>query len=161
MAIPDDFHRESLYTPDGWFIHDLLTVDREGGRIVASTDTNRLGPLVDAQLDRPGHPRHVPGAVVVQMTATLGQLYAIYVLGLRATEGWVGFGTHIHKAKFPKIGRIGPPVTSTARATKIRTVRGPTFIDYEFRFEQEGAVIYESVQTAAWLRSPPGPASPA
>jgi hypothetical protein len=153
MALPDDFAAESMYDAEQWFIHDLLEVDREGGRLVGSLDTTRIGPLVTAQRPWPGHERHLPGAVAVQMTATLGQLHAIYVLDLRATEGWVGFGTHIHKARFPQMGRIGPPVRAEVRSTRVRTIRGTVFVAYTFRFEQDGALVYEADHTAAWFRT--------
>jgi hypothetical protein len=37
-------------------------------------------------------------------------------------------------------------------ATRVRTLRGRRFIEYAFRFEQEGRLIYESTQAAVWTR---------
>lgn len=153
MPIPDDFIHECLYAPDAWFIHDVLEIDREGGRVLAWIDTTRLGPLVQAQRTWPGHDKHFPGAIAIQVTGTLGQLHATYVMDLRASEGWVGFGTHVKQARFPSMGRIGPPATAEIRATRTRRIRGTWFIDYAFRYEQEGRLFYESEQTAAWGRS--------
>lgn len=153
MPLPDDFADESLYTPDAWYVHDLLELDRDAGRLVAGIDTTRLGPLVDAQRRWPGHDKHFPGAIAIQVTGTLGQLHAVYVMDLRPTRGWVGFGTHIKSARFPRMGRIGPPVEAELVATRTRQLRGTWFIDYAFCFRQEGAVIYQSTQTAAWGRS--------
>ena len=152
MPIPDDFEQESLYTRDAWFIHDVLEIDRSGNRVVGVLDTTRIGAFVDAQRPWPGHEKHLPGAVVIQMTGTLGQLHAVYVLGLRPTEGWVGFGTHLEKATFRGMGRIGPPVQATLHAERVRKVRGTWFVSYAFTFEQEGNRLYESQQTAAWFQ---------
>lgn len=151
MPIPEDFAAESLYAPEAWFVHDVLELDAD--RVVALVDTTRLGPLVQAQRPWPGHARHFPGAVAIQVTGTLGQLHAIYGMGLRASEGWVGFGTHIHRARFPGMGEIGPPVQAALQATRKRQLRGTWFVDYDFRYTQEGRLIYESTQTAAWGRS--------
>ena len=153
MPIPDCFERECLYAPEAWFIHDVLELEPDGDRVVGWIDTTRLGPLVDAQRTWPGHDKHFPGAVAIQVTGTLGQLHAIYCMGLRATDGWFGFGTHVKKARFPSMGRIGPPATATLSVVRKRQIRGTWFIDYAFRYEQDGRLFYESEQTAAWGRS--------
>jgi hypothetical protein len=154
VPLPPDFADECLYEPDAWFVHDVLQIDAEAHRVVALVDTNRLGRLVEAQKPWAAHPRHLPGAVVVQITGTLGNLHAVYVLGARPSQGWVGFGTHIRSARFPTMGRIGPPVQATLTVTRRRRFRGTWFLDYAFEFEQEGHVCYASEQTAAWV--PPG-----
>lgn len=153
MPFPEDFEQECLYRPDAWYLHDVLVLDPEDNRVVGLVDTTRLGPLVDAQRTWPGHAKHFPGAIAIQVTGTLGQLHATYCMGLRATDGWFGFGTHIKKARFPGMGEIGPPVHAELRATRQRKLRGVWFVDYDFRYEQEGRLIYESTQTAAWGRS--------
>ena len=156
MPMPPDYEAQALYGPEAWFVHDVLELDAEAGRVVGLIDTTRLGPLVDAQIERPGHPKHFPGAVAIQVTGTLGQLHAIYILGLRGSEGWSGFGTHILDARFRKLGEIGPPVHATCLATRVRSLRGTTFIDYQFCFTQHGEPIYESKQRAAWVKTPGG-----
>lgn len=150
MPLPPDFHAECLYGPDAWFLHDVLHLDAE--RVEGVVDTTRLGALVDAQVPLRGHPRHVPGAVMVQLTGTLGNLHAVYGLGLRISEGWVGFGTHVKAVRFPSLGRIGPPMTVSARATRVRVLRGRHFVDYAFRYEQDARLVYESEQTAVYVR---------
>jgi hypothetical protein len=152
MPLPPDFAAECLYTPDQWYLHDLLEVAAEEGRVLARADTTRLGALVEAQVERPGHPRHVPGAVMVQMTGTLGNLHAVYVLGLRPSEGWAGFGTHVRNARFPSMGVIGPPLDVELKATRVRRVRGRTFVEYGFRFVQEGRDVYLAEHAAIWFR---------
>lgn len=152
MPLPNDFAEQCLYSPDAWFVDDLLTLDREGRIVVASVDTARLGPLVDAQRVRPGHPKHLPGAVCVQLTATLGCVIAAYTLDMRPTDGWVGFGTHIHDARFPALGVIGPPVHARAEVVSVRTLRSTVFVRHRFLFTQGEATVYRSEQSAAWFR---------
>lgn len=153
MSILEDYKNESMYTPDAWFIDEVLSIDAASKQVIARLDTNNIQTLVDSQRVWPGHPKHFPGAVAVQMTATLGQLYAIYILGLRATEGWVGFGTHIKRAKFGALGTIGDDVIATVTCTRARTIRGTWFTDFTFEYTQNGTVLYESQQTAAWVKS--------
>lgn len=155
MPIPDDFEREALYTPDAWFVDDVLELDPEAGRVVVRVDTTDLGPFVAAQRSVGGHPKHVPGAVMIHLTGTLGQLQAIYCRGLRPSEGWIGFGTVIKKARFLKLGEIGPPVVATATLLKARQFRGSWHLTSEFVYEQQGEPIYYSEQTATWFRGTP------
>ncbi len=154
MAVPEgllaDFEQEALYRPEAWFIHEVLEVEPDQQRLVARMDTERLGFLVHAQREVAGHLKHLPAAVVIQATGTLGQLYAVYALGLRSTQGWAGYGTHITKARFGKMGEIGPPVTATVQCVRQRRIRQTWFCDFDFLFEQEGESVYSSRQTAAW-----------
>ncbi|MEO0605150.1 MAG: hypothetical protein AAF211_27215, partial [Myxococcota bacterium] len=115
-------------------------------------DTTRLGPIVEAQRVFPGHPPHVPGAVVVQLTATLANLLSAYVLEMPRTEGWVGFGTHIHEARFPSIGQIGPAMQVTCTAVRVRSFRGTTFVRYAYHYVQEGRDVYVAEHTGAWFK---------
>lgn len=151
MSLPEDFARECLYGPDQWYVTELLELS-PAGVVRGRVDTTRLGPVVDAQVASPGHPRHVPGAVMVQITGTLGNLHAVYLLGLRISEGWAGFGTHIRSARFPALGRIGPPMDVTLQLTRHRRFRGQHFCTYTFLYEQEGRAIYVSEQSAIWFK---------
>jgi hypothetical protein len=151
VPLPPDYADECLYTSDAWFVHDLVSVD--AAHVRAMLDTTRIGPLVDAQRPWPGHEKHLPGAVAIQITGTLGSLHAVYGLGLRGTEGWFGYGTHIKSAKFSKLGRIGPPVELLLEAKRVRRIRSTVFVEYAFAYSQDGDVIYTSEQTAAWARS--------
>lgn len=156
MTMPADFGTECLYAPDHWYITEILEIDPVAGVVRGRVDTTRLGASVDAQVETPAHPKHVPGAVMVQITGTLGNLHAVYVLGLRVSEGWSGFGTHIRGAKFPSIGKIGPPLDVTLRITRHRRFRGQHFCTYAFLYEQEGREVYVSEQSAIWFRGEPG-----
>lgn len=148
---PDDFVRETLYDPSAWCVHEVLDIDPERRTVDAVMHTEKL-LMLDLQKELPGHPKHVPAAMAIQASGTMGQLYAVYALGLRASEGWVGFGTHITKARFGKLGVIGPPVHLHAECTRVRTMFGTTFCEFAFTFTQEGGVFYKSEQTAAWKK---------
>jgi hypothetical protein len=156
MPFPEDFEQESLYAPSHWYVHDVLEIDPEARRVVGLIDTTRLGELVTAQRPWPGHEPHLPGAIAIQVTGTLGNLHAVYVLGLRPTQGWVGYGTHVNRARFWRMGLIGPPILAIATAQRARQMRGTWFVEYSFRFEQQGEVVYESEQSAAWRRQEGG-----
>lgn len=78
----------------------------------------------------------------------LGFAHAYYVLGLRQGEGWIGFGTNIQEARYRCLAVIGPPLHLDCRATRIRRIGESLHVSYAFRFEQEGAVVYESRQAA-------------
>jgi len=158
VPIPDEFRAESLYAPDQWYLHDLLEIERDEAegldRVVALCDTQTLAdhPIVAAQREWPSQPKHVPGIIMVQITGTLGNLHAVCVMGLKMSEGWVGFGTNIHEARFSGVGKIGPAMICELKIERLRRIKGQVFGTYAFRFEQEGKVIYRSRQTASWLR---------
>ena len=152
MAFPEDFVGESLYTRDQWYIDELVECDAE--HVVGICDTAKLAdsPIVQAQKPWPGQPKHVPGIIMVQITGTLGNIHAVEALGLRMTEGWVGFGTNILSAKFRGLGILGPPMRCELRVEDRRDIKGQVFVTYAFRYEQEGKVVYSSRQRASWMR---------
>ncbi|EDM78779.1 S-adenosylmethionine decarboxylase [Plesiocystis pacifica SIR-1] len=152
MPLPEVFAEESLYTPDQWYVHDLLELGEE--RVVAVCETERLvdNPVVVAQRPWPGQPKHVPGIIMVQITGTLGNIHAVCSLGLRMSEGWVGFGTNIHQARYRGMGTLGPPLICTMEIERLRRIGGGIFITYTYDFRQEGRRIYSSRQSASWSR---------
>lgn len=151
-GFPENFVANALYTPEAWFLHELLEVDREGGRVVAQMDTTQLGELVAAQRTETGHARHVPAACVIQSTGVLGNVHSQLILGLAPEEGWYGYGTRIREARFHKMGVIGPPVIATLVADRTRCRRGTWFCEYSFTYTQDGELFYTSSQSAVWLR---------
>ncbi|MCA9571627.1 MAG: hypothetical protein KC656_27500 [Myxococcales bacterium] len=158
MALPDDvladFEQQAMYDRSAWFVDEVLEIVPETHTVRALMHTTHL-PFVDAQRDLPGHPRHVPAAIAIQATGTLGLLYATYVLGLRATDGWSGFGTKIEGARWGSLARIGPPVEMRCTCVKTRELRGTRFCWFGFEFVQEDAWVYRSRQSAAWRRVAP------
>ncbi len=153
MGIPDEFRAESLYEPDLWYVHDLRSWDAD--HVVGVCDTAQLAgdPIVAAQRPWPGQPKHVPGIVMIQITGTLGNVHAVLGLGLRMSEGWVGFGTNILDAKFRGLGQLGPPLDCELRVEDLRRLDGALFVTYRFRFRQADKTIYSSRQRAAWRRT--------
>ncbi len=155
MPLPEDFGEEALYAPEAWFLDDIVEMNDDATQVIARLDTTRLGALVGAQRPWPGHAKHLPGAVAIQMTGTLGNLHAFYGLGLRPSEGWVGHGVAIRSARFTRLGRIGPDVIAKMTVTRVRNLRGQYFVSYQFELEQEGESLYRSEQTAVWHRHTP------
>lgn len=156
MSIPAEFRAESLYDPQQWYVDDVLSVDAE--HVVGVCETLALvdSPIVAAQRAWPGQPKHLPGMVMVQITGTLGNIHAVLGLGLRMSEGWVGFGTNILEAKFRGLGQLGPALTCELRVEDLRRLDGSLFVTYAFRFTQLGKPIYTSRQRAAWRNTQSG-----
>jgi hypothetical protein len=149
------FVADCPYAPEAILFDEILELDREAGRLVARMPTHDRLPLTDLQRAHPvRHPRHVSGALMVHVTAMRGFAHAYFVLGLRHAEGWIGYGTHIHAARYGTLATIGPPLLLECRATRVRRIRGSVYVRYAFRFEQEGALVYESEQGAVWHREP-------
>jgi hypothetical protein len=154
VGIPAEFQSESLYEPEQWYLHDVLELDAD--HVVGVCDTNAItnSPIVAAQRPWPGQPKHVPGMVMVQITGTLGNIHAVFGLGLRMSEGWVGFGTTILEARFRGLGQLGPPLHCELRVDDLRRLEGSLFATYSFRFRQGSTTIYSSRQRAVWKEGP-------
>jgi len=58
----------------------------------------------------------------------------------------------IERFKDGALATVGPPILLECRATRVRRIRGSVYVRYAFRFEQEGALVYESEQGAVWRR---------
>lgn len=154
---PCDFDEPFLadlpYDPSVLLLDRLLEVDAENNRVRCRMPTDRPIPFMDRQrADAVRHPRHVAGAAMVHATGMLGFVHAYYLLGLRHREGWIGYGTHIHKAVFRKLVPPGAPIEASCTATKTRLGRRRHLIRYQFEFLHEGERCYEGDQSAVWMR---------
>jgi 3-hydroxymyristoyl/3-hydroxydecanoyl-(acyl carrier protein) dehydratase len=148
------------YDPSVLFFDELLELDADKGRIRCRMPTDVPMPFVSAQRTHPiFHPAHVAGAVMVHATGMLGFVHAYYLLGLRHREGWIGYGTHIHRVVFRKLVPPGAPIFAACEATRSRIGKVRHMIRYSFEFRHEGDVCYEGDQTAVWLRLDDAPAS--
>jgi len=155
MALAAEFVADCPYGPGGLLIDDIVTLDRETSSIVATMPTHSDFPLTRDQRVHPQrHPHHVSGALMIHATGILGFAHAYFLLELRHADGWIGYGTHIHNARFRRMGRIGPPMTLACTATAVRRIKGSILARYKFRFEQEGDLVYEGDQSALWSRVP-------
>lgn len=149
------------YDPEVLFFDALLELDKEKSLIRCSMPTPEDLPLTRSQRAHPVlHPRHVAGAVMVHATGMLGFVHAYHVLGLRHHEGWIGYGTHIHRAVFRKLVPPGTPIEATCQAVRGRYGKRRHLVRYRFELRHEGALCYESEQTAVWMLVDPT-ASPA
>lgn len=147
------FVADCPYAPEAILLEEILEVDRDASRLVASMPTRESLPLTEHQrVDPERHPLHVAAGVMVHLTGMLGFAHAYFVLDLRQADGWVGFGTNIQDARFGRLVTIGPPLRAECRGTQMRRIRGTLYVKYAFRFEQDGAVVYESRQAAVWRR---------
>jgi 3-hydroxymyristoyl/3-hydroxydecanoyl-(acyl carrier protein) dehydratase len=141
------------YDPSVLLFDELLEVDVEQSRVRCRMPTDRPLPFTDHQRAHASrHPRHVAGAVMVHATGMLGFIHAYYLLGLRHSEGWIGYGTHIHGAAFRKLVAPGDPIEATCTATRLRLGRSRHVIRYGFEFRHEGEVCYQGDQSAIWSR---------
>lgn len=155
-SLPRPFDSEFLadlpYSPDVLFFDAILELEPEKSRVVCRMPTDVPLPLTESQRAHPTrHPKHVAGAIMVHATGMLGFVHAYHVLGLRHHEGWVGYGTHLHRAVFRKLVEPGAPIEATCVATKTRLGKARHFIRYSFEFRHEGSVCYEGDQSAVWL----------
>ncbi|HEV7558966.1 MAG TPA: hypothetical protein VGO00_26015 [Kofleriaceae bacterium] len=153
MALDPDFVADCPYGPGGLLLDDIVRVDREASLVVATMPTSADLPLTRDQRAHPErHPRHVAGGLMIHATGMLGFAHAYFVLELRHAEGWTGYGTQIHEARFRRMARIGPPMSLACTATSVRRIRGSIVARYQFRFEQDGEVVYTGDQTALFSR---------
>jgi hypothetical protein len=153
MALDPAFVADCPYGPDALLIDDIVEIDRDAGRIVARMPTHVDLPLTRDQRAHPErHPRHVSGGLMIHATGMMGFAHAYFILGLRHTDGWIGYGTHIHDGRFRHMATIGEPLLLACTAKQMRRIRGSMYARYAFRFTQNDRVIYESEQSAAWTQ---------
>ncbi len=145
-----------FYDRAAFLIDDVRRIDPDSKEVDAVMDTRRRLLYAPLQRGEPAlHPRHVSGPELNMLTANLGSLHAYFVHGCHWDEGWVGFGTRIHRADFKRLVRLGPPLVLHSTETRTRLGAGRLVSRYQFRFEQEGEVVYLAEQTAQFLRGPP------
>ncbi len=156
-----DFLADLPYEPSVLLFDRLLEVDPEQQLVRCRMPTDGPIPFMDRQRAHDVfHPSHVAGAALIHATGMLGFIHAYYILGMRHSEGWIGYGTHIHKAVFRKLVPPGSPIDAACRATKLRLGRSRHVIRYEFEFRHEGQRCYEGDQTAMWMKLDPTSAKP-
>src|SRR5215208_4980355 len=111
MALDPDFVDDSPYGPDALLIDEILVVDRDASLIQARMPTHSALPITRDQRTHPvRHPPHVSGGLMVHATGMIGFAHGWYIMDLRHREGWIAYGTHIHEARFRRMGQLGPPM---------------------------------------------------
>ncbi len=143
---------ELPYDPEVLLLDQIESIDPESRRVVCRMPTDSDLPFTRSQRVHPvRHPAHVSGAVMVHVTAMLGFVHAYLFHALRASDGWTGYGTHIHHAVFRKLVPPGLPMLCSCTERKVRRMPDRIFCTYAFEFTHEGQVAYESEQSAMWL----------
>jgi hypothetical protein len=89
---------------------------------------------------------------MVHMTGMLGFVHAYYVLDLRHADGWIGYGGRIYDARDLALADVDAPLILEGTTTKVRLGDTQVFARYAFRFTQRDTLVYESDQTAMWMR---------
>lgn len=160
MVLDPDFVADCPYGPGGLLLDEIVAVDVERGHVTARMLTHDDLPLTREQRAHPVfHPRHVSGGLMVHMTGMLGFAHAYFVLGLRHSAGWIGYGGRIHSARFKALATPGEPLLLACEHTQLRRTPKQVLARYAFRFTQGEKLVYEGDQTALWMkldRSPPG-----
>jgi len=161
MPLDPAFVADCPYGPEALFFDELLEVDVEKSLVVARMPVHEALPLTSAQRVHPQkHPRHVNGGLMVHMTGMLGFAHAYYVLGLRHAEGWIGYGAKIASARFSNLATLGEPLVLRCWSTRARRSPANILARYSFEFRQGDKLVYESDQTAMWLKVVDGAVRP-
>jgi len=149
-----EFLADLPYDPSVLFFDQLSAIERDGDLLRCRMPTAQVMPITSAQRTHPvRHPQHVAGAVMIHATGMFGFVHAYYVLGLRHRDGWIGYGTHIHKVVFRKLVQPGPePIEATCTILKKRVGKTRCFLRYSFEFKHEGQLCYEGEQSAMWIK---------
>ena len=144
-----------MYREDAFLIDEFVALDAEAKRIEARMDTRRPLPFAATQRESEHHPRHVSGGEIIMVTGSLGCLHAWFFHGCRWDEGWVGFGSRIHRADFKRLARIGPPLELESQETRSRIGERRVVLRYQFEFKQDGEIVYVGDQTAMFVHEQP------
>jgi 3-hydroxymyristoyl/3-hydroxydecanoyl-(acyl carrier protein) dehydratase len=153
MALDPAFVADCPYGPGGFLIDEILEIDRDKGLVRARMPTHDDLPLTREQRAHPErHPRHVSGALMIHMTGMVAFVHSYYVLGLRHSDGWIGYGVRIQNARFHALAPPGDPIELSCLAKRVRKQSKSVFAEYAFEFTQSGRLIYEGAQSAMWQR---------
>jgi hypothetical protein len=143
------------YDSDALFIDDLLNVDIHSSEVICRMTVREDMPLTRSQRTHPlKHPRHLAGGLIVHMTGMLGLVHAYYVLGLRHADGWIGYGSSIHNARFCSIVRPGEELLLRARTTEVYRSTDQIVARYLIEFHRQATLVYAGDQTGKWTRFP-------
>jgi len=147
------FLEHFLYAPEAFFVDGVTSA--KDGRIEAVCDTTRDLPLAKLQRGDPKrHPRHVSAPELLMITGSLGCLSAYFFHGCRWHEGWVGFGSRVHRADYKDIARLGPPLHLVSEETRTRVGTKRVVLRFSFEFRQEDRLVYRGDQSAIFVLDP-------
>lgn len=153
MPLDAEFLADAPYDAHAILFDEILSIDRDQNLIRVKMATHDQLPLTrDQRVDPVRHPRHVNGGLMVHMTAMVGMAHSYYVLDLRHRDGWTGYGARIRDARFKALARVGDPIEIEARAIEVRRGAARVMARYRFCFTQGATVVYESDQTAMFVK---------
>ena len=113
------FKADCPYDAQALLFDELIVCDPEASKVVCRWPTHDDLPITRSQRIHPvRHPRHVSGGLMVHATGMLGFVHAYHLLGLRHHDGWIGYGTHIHRVVFRKLVQPGTPIIASCTATR-------------------------------------------
>lgn len=146
-----------FYEPEAFLLDEIVSADREAGIIEARASEGSQWLVAPYQKgDEITHPRHISGADLIMLTASLGSLHAYFFHRCYWHEGWVGFGNRIENAQFHSLATLAKPLTTRSKEVRVRRGEKRTLLEFEFEFSQEGdqgmTKIYTSRQMAMFLR---------
>ena len=158
MQCPHEFEQAFLddlpYEPRVLLLDRIESFDTTSRTFVCRMPTDTPMPFTDAQRNHPiKHPHHVSGAAMIHVTGTLGFVHLYYMLNRRHADGWIGYGTNIHKAVFRKLVPPGKPMLCQCKETRARIMGERIFVTYEFEYRHEGDIAFESKQSAMWFNT--------
>jgi hypothetical protein len=151
--LPQELLDDMLYEPGPYMARELLEIDPERSLVRLSFGSDASQPVTSSQRVDSTHPAHVAGALLVHLTGAAGFVHAYYLLGLRHRDGWVGYGTHIHRAVFRKLITPGEDFEMSCQATRIRPGRNRYMVRYDLEVRSDGGRCYQGDQSAAWMRA--------
>ena len=148
-----DFVADAPYGPAGLLFDEITEIDLPGNRVVVRMPTHDDLPLTREQRAHPlRHPRHINGGLMVHMTGMVGFAHFYYIVGLRHRDGWVGYGGRIKDARFRALALPGEPIFIECKGTRDRRSDSKLLSNYSYRFTQDGKLVFESEQTALWMK---------
>jgi len=156
QAALNKFLEHYMYAREAFLLDSIESADKDLGVITATVASDRPLLVTPYQIGDPiWHPRHVSGADLLMMTVSLGSLHAYFFHERRWDDGWVGFGNRMKNVTFRNLAKVGAPLRLESKELRVRKGSQRTLIEFQFEFSQGGKLIYESEQTAMFLRQSP------
>lgn len=153
MPLDPGFVADCPYGPGAILISDIVHLDTDAGEVHARLPVHEDLPLTRDQRAHPiFHPRHVNGGLMVHMTGILGFAHAYFVMGLRHSEGWIGYGGRIYSARYLSMATMDEPLTLELEETRRRQLGKQIYSRYNYRFRQGKRDVYRSDQVAVWMK---------
>ena len=152
-ALDPEFLANCPYDDEAILIDAILEIDAAQDRVRARMPVHHDLPLTRNQVVSAQHPRHVAAGLMVHATGVVGYIHAHYILGLRAKDGWTGYGVRIHDARFSALAEPDTPLILEGVAQRVRRLNDQIFARYNFHFLQADKTVYKGEQTAVWVRT--------